>query len=63
MPGTGFSGRCERLTPLAVLLRLGSRSTYLRSVIPSVNREGLGFEARVSIEGDVKHQTGGLQHD
>ena len=53
MPGTGFSGRCERFTPLAVLLRLGSRSTYLHNGIPSVNREGLGFEARVSIEGTL----------
>ena len=37
MPGDGFSGRCECFNPLAVLLRLGSHSTYLYSAIPSVN--------------------------
>ena len=37
MPGNGFSGRCECFNPLAVLLCLGSHSTYLYNVIPSVN--------------------------
>ena len=50
-------------TPLTVPLHLGSHLIYLCNVISSVHREGLGFKARVSIEGDVKQQTGGLQHD